>query len=410
MKRMAIATLIALVVLPSCGGGGGDSGNGNGGNKACVEMLPGCDAGEPTCDGQYVRTCNGDGTGYLYEYCFQQVCKNGACSIAACVEPGKATCTDVTSGTKCKEDLSIQSPFDCGDGTTCAGGDCFAVPCNAGDVQCAPEGGYVTCTEDESAWAFAACAGEEYCDLAAANYCVPVHPNCKDTPLGRFCEDIATAKVCTPEGRAESVTCGGKEVCVEGFCQEKVCDVIYEPTAGEDTTTLDDTVTADDTTDDAGDGFVPPPDIPAPDIPPLEPLSKGEVSFNGGDFANEEVKFTSNKTANYIHAEKKLQVKMAKGSYIFEIQIQNIEEGVVGYFSSADPGSVTVIYLFNDGSELPGTTQWRFVSSEYDLTLEEFGPANEGRVKGTFTGQLEDQLGGDPISLSEGYFDVPRKE
>ncbi|MFH1532544.1 MAG: hypothetical protein ABIK09_17610 [Pseudomonadota bacterium] len=411
MKRMTwIAVLIASVTFHGCGGGGGDGGGGGSGNGTCVEMLPGCDAGEPTCEGQYVRTCNADGNAYLYVYCFQQACKNGACSAAACVEPGRATCTDVSAGSKCKEDFSIQMPFDCGDGTTCAGGECFPLPCDAGEVRCAPEGGSVTCTEDKAAWAFAACAAGEYCDLAAANFCVPMHPHCVLNPLGRFCEDLATAKTCTPEGRAETTSCGDKEVCVEGFCQKKACGVTYEPVVDEDTSTPTDAITVDDATDDLGDGSTPPLDTPKPDIPPLEPKSVGEVSFNGGDFAHEKVKFTSNLTANYIHADKTLQVKMAKGGYILEIQIQNIEEGVVGNFSSADPGSVTAVYLFNDGSELQGDMQWRYVSSEYDVTLEEFGPANEGRVKGTFSGQLQDQLGGDPVNLSEGNFDVPRKE
>ncbi len=410
MKRMTwLAVCIALMALTACGGGGGDGGGGGGGNGTCVEALPGCDTGEPTCEGQYVRTCNAAGTEYVYEYCFQQICKNGACATAACVDPGKATCTDVSSGSKCKEDLSIQTPFDCGDGTTCAGGECFAIPCTAGDVACAPEGGFVTCTEDESAWAFTACAAGEYCDLAAANYCVPMHPDCVIDPLGRFCDDLATARICTPEGRADTETCGEKEACGEGSGQKKAGGVTYAAAPGEDTFVPTDTITGDDATGDAGDAFVPL-DTPQPDIPPLEPLSKGEVSFNGGDFAHETVKFTSNKTANYIHADKTLQVKMAKGSYILEIQIQNIEEGVVGNFSSADPGSVTAVYLFNDGSELEGEMQWRYVSAEYDVTLEEFGPANEGRVKGTFAGQLQDQLGGDPVNLSDGLFDVPRKE
>ena len=402
MKRMAwiAAAVIAVVYLPACGGGDG----------ACVEALPGCETGEPTCIGQYVRTCNGDGTEYLYEYCYKTVCKNGACAQAACTDPGLATCVDVSTGTKCKDDMSIQLPFDCADGTTCAGGDCFPVPCTAGETLCAPERGFVTCTEDSSAWAFTACAAGEYCDLASANYCVPMHPECVNSPLSVFCDDLSTAKTCTPEGRADTVTCGDKEVCVEGFCQEKICGIAYEPAGGDDTVGPTDVIDPEDITGDLGDGFVPPPDLPTPDIPPLEPKNLGEASFNGGDFAHEEVTFPSNMTANYIHAEKILQVKMAKGSYILEVQIQNIEEGVVGLFSSADPGSVTAVYLFNDGSELQGDMQWRYVSSEYEVTLEEFGPANEGRVKGTFSGVLADQTGGDPVVLSDGYFDVPRKE
>jgi len=411
MKRMAwiVAAVIAVVYLPACSSGGGNGGDGNG-DSACIEALPGCETGEPTCIGQYVRTCNGDGSEYVYEYCFEAVCKNGACAQPACTNPGVATCVDVSSGTRCKDDMSFQLPFDCADGTTCAGGDCFPVPCTAEETLCAPKRGFVTCTEDGSAWAFTACAAGEYCDLAAANYCVPMHPECVINPLSVFCEDLSTAKFCTPEGRADTVKCGDKEVCVEGFCQEKVCGIIYEPAGGDDTVGPTDVIDPEDTTGDLGDGFEPPPDLPDPDIPPLEPTTKGWVTFNGGDFSNEEVIFTSNKTANYIHADKVLQVKMAKGSYILEVQITNIEEGVVGLFSSADPGSVTAVYLFNDGSELPGDMQWRYVSSEYEVTLEEFGPANEGRVKGTFSGVLADQTGGDPVVLSDGFFDVPRKE
>ncbi|MBM4371024.1 MAG: hypothetical protein FJ098_05180, partial [Deltaproteobacteria bacterium] len=249
-----------------------------------------------------------------------------------------------------------------------------------------------------------------YCDLDAANHCVPMHPLCVLNPLGAFCDDLSTARLCTPEGRAETVPCGASTVCVEGFCQDRACGITYEDEGpGEDAGGGGDAGPADSGGGD-GDAFVAPPDTPQPDIPPLEPPALAGVSLNGGDYAHEEVKFTSNKTANYIHADKTLQVKMAKGQYILEVQLQNLEEGVVGLFSSADPGSVTAVFLFNDGSELTGELQWRYLSSEYEVTLEEFGPANEGRVKGTFSGVLQDQLGGDPVTLSEGYFDVPRKE
>ncbi|MFH1532052.1 MAG: hypothetical protein ABIK09_15105, partial [Pseudomonadota bacterium] len=202
------------------------------GGAACVEILPGCETGEGTCAGIYARTCNADGTAYVYEYCFPKTCKNGACVPAACGSPGGTHCIDTQSGIKCKEDLSVQMPFECDDNTVCAGGVCFPLPCTSDDVRCAGQGGFVTCAEAGDAWVFSSCLGEEFCDLDADNYCSPIQPHCVLEPLGAFCQDAETAMQCTIGPLLQSTHCGLDEVCVDGFCQPGVCGVIYDASYG----------------------------------------------------------------------------------------------------------------------------------------------------------------------------------
>ncbi|MFH1532051.1 MAG: hypothetical protein ABIK09_15100 [Pseudomonadota bacterium] len=134
------------------------------------------------------------------------------------------------------------------------------------------------------------------------------------------------------------------------------------------------------------------------------------MTLDGGDFENEELSFISNKKANYTSHVEILDVTMANSPYLLYIQLLNIEEGVVGSFSSMEPVSVSAQIFFNDGSDLPEDIQWRYVSAEYEITLEEFGPSNEGWVQGTFSGVLVDQFGGESMTLSDGFFNVPRKE
>ena len=71
-------------------------------------------------------------------------------------------------------------------------------------------------------------------------------------------------------------------------------------------------------------------DIPPKDIPPLEKPAKAWVTINGGGFVDEQVKFTSTKMALYLAPEQELYVTMGKGTYLLELHLADIEEGLVG--------------------------------------------------------------------------------
>ena len=81
----------------------------------------------------------------------------------------------------------------------------------------------------------------------------------------------------------------------------------------------------------------------------------------------------------------------------------------MGSFSSDEPGSVTPWIWFNDGTTDQNEVQWKYEAVTYQLTLDQFDQPG-GRVIGTFSGTLEDVTGGPPIELTDGFFDVPRKQ
>ena len=65
--------------------------------------------------------------------------------------------------------------------------------------------------------------------------------------------------------------------------------------------------------------------------------------------------------------------------------------------------------LANDGSELPGNLQWRFQSSDYSIKVTKFEDT-DGRVIGTFTGEMKDALDKSKVwYLVDGKFSIIRK-
>jgi hypothetical protein len=216
---------------------------------------------------------------------------------------------------------------------------------------------------------------------------------------------------CDVAGGLVVTSCQENEACVDGLCQPRVCGVTYSDGPGADAAGSDGISDAGTLTDlslpEIGEMVTL--DLPPKDIPPLEKPAKATVTITGGAFDNEEVKFTSSKQALYIVKESDLQVGMAKGALMLELHFQGIEEGVVGNFTSEEPGSVTVWIWLNDGTTDQTQIQWKYQSTAFDVTLDQFDPPG-GRVIGTFSGSLEDITGGAPLELTNGQFDVPRKQ
>ena len=352
------------------------------------------------------RTCSADEKKYDYNVCFPQACKNGACVPASCPEPGKRSCQTSGSYEMCLPSMLQLTTLECEAGTTCAGGACVEIPCDKGDQACG-FGAALTCNDDGQGWTPAECGADKYCDEDSGD-CVSKDPFCAANVLGSRCLSKTTAVHCDELGQASTEECSG--VCFEGFCQPVVCDVSY-PDPGADATGQDAEVVSDagpDVVDvNLGDNVTI--DLGKPDIPPLEKPAKAWVTITGGAFGGEKITFTASKNANYVFKDKDLQVAMAKGVYLLEVHFGGIEENVVGSFSSDEPGSVNVWIWFNDGTTDQTQIQWKYQSSKFQVTLDQFEPPG-GRVVGTFAGQLEDATGGPALELTDGYFDVPRKE
>lgn len=411
MKRAWLLGLLAALTISCSSDSGGEGGNGGGGeNGECVEALSGCEA--TICVGNYIRSCSEDGKHFQYELCYGQTCKNGVCATAACLEPEKAECAGPTTYELCLLNMSMVTTKDCPEGTTCTAGACADIPCQAGQARCGWQT-VLTCNEDGLGWNPQTCGDDQYCD-DVATACVDIDAFCLDSPLGATCQDTETALQCQSTGRLLPVDCAKEQVCVDGFCQEKACGVNY---GGGGSTT--DATSQTDTPETPLEDIVIPEieemkfiDLNKPEAPPLEKVPKASVILNGGEFEMWELKFTSSKSANYVFKDKTLQISMAKGQHLMEVHFQGIEEGVVGNFSSEEPGSVNVLVLFNDGTTDQEVVQWKWMSVGFDATLDLFEPAG-GWVKGTFAAVLEQapETGeGEPVEVLNGSFEVPRKE
>jgi hypothetical protein len=399
MKALTLSFLLAALAAFGC------SGSGSAGGDACVETLALCEnGGAATCVGSYARRCASDGLAFEYDYCFGGVCRSGTCANPACIDPGKRSCKDTYSVQVCAEDLSTLTTEACPTGTKCVAGACLDDNCEAGDEAC----GWLaqlTCVGSGS-WSTTFCPGGALCD-PKAKACLEAHPFCKENPLGRRCDSPTTALVCAPGSFATYEDCSRDEVCVEGFCQQRICGVPYYPdSSGGD----------GDTGQNPGDAFLPDLSMDAinldfggADLPDQHVFPEGTMTINGGDFVNETVSFDSSSSAHYYPGSKTLQVNLTQGIYQVQLKFESLEEGKLGTFNSSIASKVRVKIKFNDGTNLPNEIQWKYESKTYFVDLTEFGNKN-GWLVGSFTCQMEDLTSGPGIELSNGTFSVPRKD
>jgi len=394
------------ILLVACGSSGKDEVENGNGNGSGIEMLPGCE--NSVCTGSYVRKCAEDQKSYVYEYCYLRACKNGSCVDPGCTDPGAATC-DAGQVSICSQDLSMMYKEDCDAGTKCIGGICAVETCKAGEKKCGWRSS-LECGQDGT-WAAIACGDDQYCDPTSFG-CADTDPFCLENPLAVKCVALDTAMECNYTGQTLLAKCTAGQVCVEGFCQPRVKGVEYKfEEEGGSTEAGPENPSEEDV-------FVPPDedvtiiDLGKMEAPPLEVPPKAWVTINGGDWDNEQVKFVSSKSANYVFKDKDLQVSMAKGQLMMEVHFMGIDENVVGAWSSDEPGAVQVLIVFNDGTTDQTVVQWKYYSVAYAVTLDLF-EAPGGRVEGTFSGTLEQDPNAGPgpnLELVEGYFNVPRKE
>lgn len=413
MKVMIIRFLCVLALLPALACSS-SSGKKEQPAPICVDVLPGClEATGTVCLENYLRSCDASGTSYLYEQCYGRVCRTGSCVTAACSTPGESTCVDTLTRRVCSDDTSSIAEITCGKDQVCRSGACVDVPCVTGTKACGWNS-VLTCDEFGENWEAERCGTAQYCDPETTK-CRKINEFCVNNALGRRCNTTSSLFLCQPGGSFTTETCPQNEICLDGFCQERLCGVSY----GEDTSKETDTVTGKDTV--PGKDTVE--DIAAPEISfdtitfdnipgidtPFEKLPEASVNINGASFVNEHVDFQADSKALYLYSKKMLQIKMTRDTYIVEILLEDIEIGTLAAYSISRPSNTIVKILFNDGTELSEEVQWKYVSRNYWVILEEFGDVG-GRVRGTFAGILEDMTGGPAIEFSNGSFDLPRKQ
>lgn len=397
---MRWVVLLPILFVMACGS---DSKKEGTGEDTCLTTLPECPGS--TCLGRIVRTCSDDGTKYNYELCFNGLCRDGLCQSAPCTEPEAASCVGPTTKRMCLPTMAAETEIECEAGNVCVAGACVSSTCSANAKACGWKAALV-CAADGSGWQNTACGENQYCDPTTFA-CTDMAPFCVENPGGATCVDLTTAATCDNLGKLTTKGCGGEEVCVDGFCQKKVCGVTYEPTTP-DTTGGDDIPMSDISDMGTLELTEVTIDLPPLDIPPLEKPAKAWVTITGGPFMGDKITFTSGKSANYVFKDTDLQVAMAKGMYLMELHFVGIEEGVVGNFNSTEQGSVQLMILFNDGTNEDPEIQWEYQATAYDVTLDVF-EAPGGRVSGTFSGTLQSE-GGETLELTDGFFDVPRKQ
>lgn len=390
---LLVGALVALTALAACGEDEPAP------PPECVDSI--CEAGESKCLGNTRATCAADGKSWNYEFCGQSAgyCSNGACQPRVCNTLLGGLCTDDTSLSQCNEAGSAQSNVSCDEGNVCRGGGCVPEACAEGETRCSDPYHALSCVS--GLWNVTDCVAGEVCvEEGGAAACQA--PPC-DADSARCVSDDAgeSSVVCDSTGRTETVTpCASNEVCKGGFCVEKVCGV-------DDGGDPDATGGGDGGTPDAG-GDQGPPDVEEDVfIPPLEKVSKIEFMLGGIKQT-----FDLNARADYIATDQNLKIQAGGGARKLEINLAPIEPFTVGQFTDTDSSDTVVIACYYDGGvnvipEGSGNCGgFSHVSSLYDVTLDEYNP--QGRVIGSFTVTLENQLG-ETVQISEGVFDVAHK-
>jgi hypothetical protein len=296
----------------------------------------------------------------------------------------------------------------CKAGTRCVAGACVPESCNKGSKACGWKT-LLTCNPDGASWTEENCGTDEFCD-ATRTQCVSLDPLCASNPLGVACLSSEIELRCAPDSPMTEVGCPSHHHCLNGFCQPLVCGVQWDVIS--DVSEIAEDQWAVDTVEDLETADL---DTFQWDLPPLQKPAKAWATFDGGPFFQERIEFNAAKTANYVMKDIDLQVSMGKGMYLLELHIVGVEEKRVGRFTSDEAESVQCMILFNDGTQDPLLVQWKYASIEYDITVQVFEDVG-GRVIGTFQGTLEEQVeeGGTPtglkVTVTDGYFDVPRKQ
>lgn len=410
ISRLTLIILLAVGALAlACSSSSGDGG----GDGGCVDSL--CTAGETTCmaDGVYAATCKADGLAWSVSRCDSgTLCVDGACAASPCA-PGSSECVDEASARACDAlGSAFGEPASCEEGAACleSVGMCVPETCYAGDAACGVD--YIAaCSLSGAGWEKQPCDPGQHCVQIEGEAPACVEDVC--APMDRRCQDLASYTICAADGSGwgEPVACGGGDACVDGFCFDTICVPEPEPvedTGGGDEDVIEDTAAGDAVLDGGRPDTSVEEDVEE-ELPPLDPINTGGATMNG-----EVTPFTLNHSAKYVAEEELLTLSMNELvgvlQYQFEIHLAPIPEFSVGEWTSEDPTETSGFIFLNDGTGDPeaGAESFKFAASDYIIVVDEFGNVG-GRIKGTFSGTLVSKDGTETLVVTDGYFDIKRK-
>lgn len=385
--------LIFMSFLITCKGGGK--------NSQCVEKA--CNKGETKCFGNYIGVCDNSEKKYNISFCGSGYnCEKGECEARGCYPPAKKECLSETKSFLCSEDGKAKIDIPCTEDEICKEGVCILKKCEKGKKIC----GYnalIACKEDGSSWDVSKCKEDESCNektlKCEKRLCQPEKARCIDEK---------TSKICKLDGLGEFIIkCGSAEHCVDGFCQPLVCevkpDIIVKDIEVIDGVLLD----GEEIEVIEEDKILP--ELEQPSIAKVIMDGGKGLAVEGGSFSNEEVNFTSYKSAEYAY---KVQQKMnalvlnfTKGLVTLEIYIYGIGLGELGKFI-CEGGEYETYFWLRAGKYTPEKSKdYDYKSISCEVTIEEFGKLG-GRVKGKFSGTLQDAFDESQITLKDGLFNV----
>jgi hypothetical protein len=392
------AMVLVATLLMACG---------DGGDSACVTSL--CEPGETRCAINYVAQCNADGTAWDYSPCGTvQYCTDtgagAACASRTCTNLGGGYCLDSATLELCPENGAEKSTVACASNQICPisgsgnAGVCVDAECEAGASMC---GHRSTLLCEGGVWIATNCGGEEICDIVdGAATCIP--RTC--VPQTAWC-DGNVASLCDAEGRkVSSSTCGGGQVCKDGFCQAAVCGIDDIPGANDPVDTPSDAGAGGGVD---GAGAEAGPTEPEVVIPPLQKTPK--VTFNIGGVPQT---FDLNARAIYVNADKLLKIEGGKGVRKLEINIAGVDITTVGGWKESDLTEISVAVCYYDGSNKPfvggacggDAGGFTFIATAYDVIIDKNnGP--DSYVEGTFSSTME-SANGEVLEFTDGVIDV----
>ncbi|MSP90956.1 MAG: hypothetical protein EXR79_04000 [Myxococcales bacterium] len=379
-----------------------------------------CAPGKAKCHGNYEGRCAADGKAWELKFCGESAyCSEGAgtCQLVVC-QKSKRSCSKDGKVIECTSDGSSESaPAACDAGKTCVGGACVVSACKMGEAACGWNA-LVTC----KAGKFEAvnCPAGQFCDPAKKACAAQV---CKPTAQG--CKTKDALQVCKPDGSAwvEQACAAGQGCYNVAAVQAAVCQTLLKDKAP------DGAADAGPTDGGAHDGATVVDTAPAAqdtgtvntDAPAFLDFGKKEVVLEQADL----LKFTLSKTpkpgpeaqdlkfsiasATYLGTLSMLQITGSLGLYNFEMQIAKVEEFEEGEYTTGGETGDKSLLLLNDGTNDQTRQQWKWQSSDYTIKVNKFEDKN-GRVKGTFSGQMADTANkANKIFVLDGVFDVERK-
>ena len=395
-----------------------------------------CTPGQALCLGNHAATCQDNGKLWDVVFCgATQYCDGGSCQGRGCTPPGKGSCVDTTTADQCPGNGAASAQVACKNGQQCFGGECLPAPCDAGTTKCLYDQ-LATCTG--GGWDVQPCGKSQACkgDACAAKVCEPesaacqIQYNCSTAdcpqpgspfePLAYFAAHpsctgcIASfAGLCNSTGTDRTVTaCNSDENCYGGFCFK----IVSNPPLPEETTP-DVLEPVDGVAPELVDGVL----VEArEELPQVEAYTPGanQATINGTV-----VKFALEHDATWVVADaqlmlnlvsKAIEVQGIPGQYqqSLEIRLKGVVEGQLGTFKCEDVSSVGVEFWYRYGKYAQGQKckDFDYEGKTCTVNILEFGPADGGRIRGTFTdASLTDcQQDGTTVTVTDGTFDVGR--